>query len=230
MRRIITTVIVAALTTVCFQATAATPAPKATTHKPSLLPTVSKPKVKSSTPAKRTTTSTHSSSVKRYVRHVYKRRYVAPIPSPAPSWPPANFYSEQGVYINYKVSTSALVGALSAASSTSDLYKDSQLCSTQVCGVVQLGSETGCDWWEVDSTLYGLVDTTTSNTLIRGTLKTFAPGTAARQIITNYLVSPLPITPGDRVVPSKALCWSKSSGTKPPAQVPDNNYVAYPSK
>jgi hypothetical protein len=212
-------------------ATTAKPSAKPTTKAPAksgLLPTVSKPVVKKiTTTAKKSTTPT---AKKRYVRRVYKRRYVKPIPLPPAIWPPANFYGQQGVYINYKVSASALANAISLVTTDSALYKDSQTCKEQSCGVVQLGSETGCDWWEIDSTLYGLVDTSTTNTIIRGTLQTFAPNTSAKQVITDFLVSPVPLTTGDRVVPTRALCWSKSSGARVPAQIPDNVYVAYPSK
>ena len=187
------------------------------TAKSGLLPTVAKPAAK-------------AAAKKRYVRRVYKRKYVKPIPLPPAIWPPVNFYGQQGVYINYKVSASALANAISLVNTDSALYKDSQSCTEQSCGVVQFGSETGCDWWEIDSTLYGLVDSSTTNTIIRGTLQTFAPGTAAKQVITDYLVSPVPLTTGDRVVPTRALCWSKSSGAKVPDQIPDNIYVAYPNK
>jgi hypothetical protein len=221
-------------------ATTAKPSAKPTTKstaKSGLLPTVTKPVVKktaSGTPTKKSTATAKKLSIttakKRYVRRVYKRKYVKPIPLPPAIWPPANFYGQQGVYINYKVSASALANAISLVNTDSALYKDSQSCTEQSCGVVQLGSETGCDWWEIDSTLYGLVDSSTTNTIIRGTLQTFAPGTAAKQVITDYLVSPVPLTTGDRVVPTRALCWSKSSGAKVPDQIPDNIYVAYPSK
>ena len=218
-------------------AIAATPKPTAKPSvKHSLLPSVSKPVVKKSTAAtstKKTSTSAKASSTttkKRYVRRVYKRKYIKPIPPPPQVWPPTNFFGQQGVYINFKVSASALATAISQVTSDSTLYKDSQLCNVQSCGVVQLGSETGCDWWEIDSTLYGVVDSSTTQTMIRGTLQTFAPGTAAKKVITNYLVSPVPLSAGDRVVPTKALCWSKSSGASQPSKIPDNVYVAYPSK
>jgi len=226
MRKALCAVLTALLLTHGGIAVAATAKPSAkpttkSTAKSGLLPTVAKPATK---PAAKPTTK------KRYVRRVYKRKYVKPIPLPPAIWPPVNFYGQQGVYINYKVSASALANAISLVTTDSALYKDSQTCKEQSCGVVQLGSETGCDWWEIDSTLYGLVDTSTTNTIIRGTLQTFAPSTAAKQVITNFLVSPVSLTTGDRVVPTRALCWSKSSGAKVPAQIPDNVYVAYPSK
>jgi len=205
-------------------ATTAKPSAKPTTKstaKSGVLPTVAKPAAKS---------TAKSTAKKRYVRRVYKRKYVKPIPLPPAVWPPVNFIGQQGVYINYKVSASSLANAISLVTSDSNLYKDSQICKEQSCGVVQLGSETGCDWWEIDSTLYGLVDSSTTDTLIRGTLQTIAPSTSAKKVITNYLVSPVPLTTGDRVVPTRALCWSKSSGAQIPAKVPDNIYVAYPSK
>jgi hypothetical protein len=222
----------------------AKPVAKPTSHatkKPGLLPTVvkpvAKPVAKSTTKStaktvskKPTTVSKSTPAKKHYVRRVYKRKYVKPIPLPPAIWPPVNFIGQQGVYINYKVSASALANAISLVSTDSALYKDSQVCKEQSCGVVQLGSETGCDWWEIDSTLYGLVDSSTANTMIRGTLQTFAPSTAAKKVTTNYLVSPVPLTSGDRVVPTRALCWSKSSGAQMPAKIPDNIYVAYPSK
>ena len=226
MRKALCAVLTALLLTHGGIAVAATAKPSAkpttkSTAKSGLLPTVAKPATK---PAAKPTTK------KRYVRRVYKRKYVKPIPLPPAIWPPVNFYGQQGVYINYKVSASALANAISLVTTDSALYKYSQTCKDQSCGVVQLGSETGCDWWEIDSTLYGLVDTSTTNTIIRGTLQTFAPSTAAKQVITNFLVSPVSLTTGDRVVPTRALCWSKSSGAKVPDQIPDNIYVAYPNK
>jgi len=233
MRKALCAVLTALLLTHGGIAVAATAKPSAkpttkSTAKSGLLPTVAKPVVKKT--ATSATKSTTSTPKKRYVRRVYKRKYVKPIPLPPAIWPPVNFYGQQGVYINYKVSASALANAISLVTTDSTLYKDSQTCKEQSCGVVQLGSATGCDWWEIDSTLYGLVDTSTTNTIIRGTLQTFAPSTAAKQVITNFLVSPVSLTTGDRVVPTRALCWSKSSGAKVPDQIPDNIYVAYPNK
>lgn len=153
--------------------------------------------------------------VKKTVRRVYKRRRVAPIPSPSPKWPPLNFHYESGIYLKVALTGKELTGVLAAAGKSSQLYLDSQKCAAQVCGVIQVASADAC-YWEVDSILYGPNNTTLGN------LQTFTPKSYAKKVTTVFLISPQAIEDGYRVAPVTAKCWT----TTPLNPIPSNTYTS----
>jgi hypothetical protein len=104
-------------------------------------------------------------------------------PSPSPKWPPAGFSFDSGVYARVPTSKQ-LVSAISAKRVLASQVKS---CTKLVCGAVQVASEPGCQWWEVNSKVYS------KEKVLLGKLRTLAGTTPPFDIMTILLVSPEPI-------------------------------------
>lgn len=210
-----------------------TPAPTAKTTKK-----VATPTKKSTSTVKKSTTSTKKPSVtttkkpstvtkatkkpvKRTVPKPRKRKRVTPIPSPSPKWPPINFYSDGGgIFLKVALTAKELTGELAAAGKGSSLYKDSQICSEKVCGVIQVASADSC-YWEIDSVVYGPSPDDPTKNVVRGNLKTLADRSPAKRVTTVFLISPEPIGDNYHVNPVTAKCWTQL----PTDPVPSNIFT-----
>ena len=196
----------------------------AATKKPSPTPTVKatvKASVKASTSptkkstvkpsAKRTSTSTSTSSAKPTVKPKPKpkpkpRKKITVSPSPKPKWPPVGFEYEAGIYA--KVPTSKeLVGVISAKG---NLASQVAACSKFICGAVQVASEPGCLWWEVNSKVYS------QNKEPIGSLQTISGQSVAREVKTILLISPEPLESLEYVSSIEVVCHqeAKPEGTQ----------------
>lgn len=132
--------------------------------------------------------------------------------SPSPKWPPAGFKFQDGVYA--KVPTSKqLVSIISAKRS---LATQIEACSDFVCGAVQVVSDPGCLWWEVNSNVYS------QEKVLLGKLKTTAGTTAPQEIKTILLISPEPIETLEFIADIEVICHQepKPSGTKKTTYTP----------
>ena len=170
----------------------ATPA-SAATKKPTPAPTVkatAKATAKASTKAsasstsstKATSTSTTKASATPKKKVVVKRKprpKVRVTPSPNPKWPPAGF-SQSGEVYAHVPTRDELLGLISAKTSLANAVK---ACTDVVCGAVQVGAETGCTWWEVNSKVLG------RDSALLGTLTTLSGASAAQEIKTILLIS-----------------------------------------
>jgi hypothetical protein len=116
--------------------------------------------------------------------------------SPSPKWPPAGFAFESGVYARVPTSKQ-LVSAISAKRSLATQVKK---CKEFVCGAVQVASEPGCQWWEVDSNVYS------KEKLILGKLKTIVGTSSPFEIKTILLVSPEPIETLEFITDIEVVC------------------------
>ena len=158
-----------------------TPTVKATTKatvKPTVKPTTkstAKPTATTKTTAKPTSTSTSTTTAKPTVKPKPKpkpRKKIKVSPSPKPKWPPVGFEYETGIYA--KVPTSKeLVGVISAKG---NLASQVAACSKFICGAVQVASEQGCLWWEVNSKVYA------QNKDLIGNLRTITGQSLAREV------------------------------------------------
>jgi hypothetical protein len=83
---------------------------------------------------------------------VVAKKTAKPIPSPAAKWPPEGFRGKEGVYAKVP-SSKEVIGLLSAKKSLQPLVKT---CEEFACGAVFVASETGCNWWEVNSSVFSL--------------------------------------------------------------------------
>jgi len=184
------------------QAATTKPSPKPTvksTVKASVKPTTkatvkptSKATAKPTTKATAKPTATASAITKPTIMPTVKpkpkpkpkpRKKIRLTPSPKPKWPPVGFEYESGIYA--KVPTSKeLVSVISAKTNLASQVK---ACEEFVCGAVQVASEAGCVWWEVNS---GVLS---KEGVVLGSLRTIATGSEVREIKTILLISPEPI-------------------------------------
>ncbi len=190
------------------------------TAKPSAKPTTkvtAKPTTKSTakpTP-KPTASSTSTSTVKPTAKASVKpkpkpkpkpRKKVKVTPSPKPKWPPVGFEYEAGIYA--KIPTSKeLVGVISAKG---NLASQVAACRTYICGAVQVASEQGCVWWEVNSKVYA------QNRDLIGNLRTISGASVARELKTILLISPEPLASLEYVSSIEVVCHqeAKPEGTQ----------------
>ncbi|MEY3650429.1 MAG: hypothetical protein RL370_1132 [Actinomycetota bacterium] len=108
------------------------------------------------------------------------KKPVRKTPSPKPTWPPANFAFESGVYAKVP-SSKELIGILSARTT---LASQVEACTKFVCGAVLVASEAGCRWWEVNSKVYA------QNRSVIGSLQTISGASKPKEIKTIILISP----------------------------------------
>ena len=174
------------------QAATTKPSPKPTvksTVKASVKPTTkatAKPPAKPSAKATAKPTATASAITKPTIKPTVKpkpRKKIRLTPSPKPKWPPVGFEYESGIYA--KVPTSKeLVSVISAKTNLASQVK---ACEEFVCGAVQVASEAGCVWWEVNS------EVLSKEGVVLGSLRTIATGSEVKEIKTILLISPEPI-------------------------------------
>lgn len=117
-------------------------------------------------------------------------------PSPSPKWPPAGFSFDSGVYARVP-SSKQLVSAISAKRVLASQVKK---CTKLVCGAVQVASEPGCQWWEVNSQVYS------KEKVLLGKLRTIAGTTSPFEIKTILLVSPEPIETLEFITDIEVAC------------------------
>ena len=174
------------------------------TAKSSAKPTT-KPTAKSSTKPSATSSSTSKPTVKPKPKPK-PRKKIKVSPSPKPKWPPVGFEYESGIYA--KIPTSKeLVGVISAKG---NLASQVAACSKFICGAVQVASEPGCLWWEVNSKVYG------QNRELIGSLQTISGQSLAREVKTILLISPEPLESLEYVSSIEVVCHqeAKPEGTQ----------------
>ena len=179
-----------------------------TTAKASAKPTA---KTTAKPTASSTSTSTTAPTAKASVKPKPKpkpkpRKKVRVSPSPKPKWPPVGFEYESGIYA--KIPTSKeLVGVISAKG---NLASQVAACRTFICGAVQVASEQGCVWWEVNSKVYA------QNRDLIGNLRTIAGASVAREVKTILLISPEPLASLEYVSSIEVVCHqeAKPEGTE----------------
>ena len=176
-----------------------------TTGKPTAKPTAkvsTKPSASSSSTASATSTSKPTVKPKPKPK---PRKKITVSPSPKPKWPPVGFEYEAGIYA--KIPTSKeLVGVISAKG---NLASQVAACSKFICGAVQVASEPGCLWWEVNSKVYG------QNKELIGSLQTISGQSLAREVKTILLISPEPLESLEYVSSIEVVCHqeAKPEGT-----------------
>ena len=177
-----------------------------TTGNPTAKPTA---KVSTKPSASSSSTSSATSTSKPTVKPKPKpkpRKKIKVSPSPKPKWPPVGFEYESGIYA--KIPTSKeLVGVISAKG---NLASQVAACSKFICGAVQVASEPGCLWWEVNSKVYG------QNKELIGSLQTISGQSLAREVKTILLISPEPLESLEYVSSIEVVCHqeAKPEGTQ----------------
>jgi len=142
------------------------------------------------------------------------KKKAVPIPSPKAVWPPPGYKVNDGVYAKVP-SPKELVGLLSAKRSLQKFVKD---CQTYSCGAVLVAAETGCEWWEVNSSVRRLDSGANTRTKI-GSLLTYAKGTDDRELATIFLVSTEPIDESISVGGIRVICHREKDAKPRPGNV-----------
>ena len=177
----------------------AKPTAKATA-KPTVKPTAkatAKPTAKPTVSASPTATTTAKATVKPKPKPKPKPKKTArKPPSPKPTWPPAGFAIESGVYAKVP-SSKELIGILSARNV---LASQVEACTQFVCGAVLVASEPGCRWWEVNSRVYG------QDKSVIGSLQTISGASKPKQIKTILLISPEPLESLEYITGIEVVC------------------------
>jgi hypothetical protein len=117
-------------------------------------------------------------------------------PSPSPKWPPAGFTFDTGVYARVP-SSKQLVSLISAKRVLASQVKS---CRKFVCSAVQVAAEPGCQWWEVNSSVYS------KDRVLLGKLRSIAGTTLPFEIKTILLVSPEPIETLEFITDIEVVC------------------------
>ena len=176
---------------------------KTTTKPTSSAKTTSKATAKPTAKPAATASSTSTSTAKPTVKPKPKpkpRKKIKVSPSPKPQWPPADFEYEAGIYA--KVPTSKeLVGVISAKG---NLASQVAACAKFICGAVQVATEPGCLWWEVNSKVYA------QNKELIGNLRTISGQSLAREVKTILLISPEPLESLEYVSGIEVVCHQEA--------------------
>lgn len=132
---------------------------------------------------------------------VTAKKTAKPIPSPSPKWPPKGFKGNEGVYAKVP-SSKELIGLLSAKRTLQSVVKN---CEEFACGAVIAAADTGCVWWEVNSTVFKLRTEDSTRQKV-GSLVTVASGSQKREQKTIFLVSTEQVVPGVSISGIKVTC------------------------
>ena len=176
-------------------ATAASPSPKPTAH--STAKSSAKSTAKAAPKSTASTKTTKSATTKHtVVHHYYPRKKVIVSPSPKPVWPPKGYAANNGVYA-FIPSGTELVSLLS---SQSTLNSQVSQCKSMACGAVYVGSDSDCQYWEINSKVYGPNPADVTSMIEYGTLRTLAPATKAQTILPIILLSGEPLFPHESLI------------------------------
>jgi len=194
LKKLIALFLISAMTLSATSAVAATstPKPKATTKstvKASAKPTV-KPTVKPTSKVSAKATKKTVPKKKIIKRKKKKLPPLQPVLCYGKVWPPTGFTQNGEVFA--KIPTAAQLECESSDNYTAAkvfLRADLKKCDEFACGSVTVASETGCTWWEVNST-FEQIDLTSGKILkTLGTLRTVSQGTRTKDFQSVMLVS-----------------------------------------
>jgi hypothetical protein len=182
------------------QANAATP-------KPSPKPSASKAKVEKKPAVK-----------KKVVRK--KKNFPAKKPL---KWPPPGFVKKDSLYAKTATPKELLIAGTENKFIQSDLIK---YCDELACLGIFVGSETGCDWWEITSNVLGIDPADPTQRIIYGSLTTLVAGSKAKTVKPILLVSQEPIADGLGITNYTANCRKGA----PTGKIPSNTYTKSPTR
>jgi hypothetical protein len=191
-------------------ATAATP-------KPSPKPTATKAKVEKKPATKKPVVKKPATK-----KPVARKKKNFPTKKPL-KWPPPGFEKKGSLYAKTATPKELLIAGTEYKYIQKDLIK---YCDEFACLGIFVGSETGCDWWEISSNVLGIDPADPTQRIIYGSLTTLAPRTKGKTIKPILLVSEEPIADGLGISNYTANC---RSGT-PTGTIPSNTYTKSPTR
>jgi hypothetical protein len=146
-----------------------------------------------------------------------KRKKKLP-PKPKQKWPPPGFEKKGELYAKTASPKELLIAATENKYIQRKLIKN---CHKTACLGIFLGSETGCDWWEITSNVLGIDPNNSEERVIYGSLTTLVAGSKAKAIKTILLISDEPIAEGLGIGAYTANCRTGSTAEK----IPSNTYT-----
>jgi len=184
----------------------------AATPKPSPKPTATKAKVVKKPAVKKPVVK----------KPVARKKKNFPAKKPL-KWPPPGFEKKGALYA--KTATPKELGI----AGTENKYIQQNLiefCDKFACLGIFVGSETGCDWWEITSNVLGVDPADPTKRIIYGSLTTLVAGSKAKTIKAILLISEEPIADGLGVGGYTANCRTGS----PTGKTPSNTYTKSPAR
>jgi len=184
----------------------------AATTKPTPKPTTTKSKVVAKPATKKPV-------VKKPVakKPAVKKKKKLPAKKPL-KWPPPGFTKQGALYA--KTATPKELGI----AGTENKYIQKNLidfCDKVACLGIFVGSEKGCDWWEITSNVLGIDPADSNQRIIYGSLTTLVAGSKAKTIKAILLISDEPIADGLGIGNYTANCRSGPQVGK----IPSNTYT-----
>ena len=155
-------------------------------------------------------------------KKVVKRKKKLPDKKPI-KWPPGGFEKKGELYAKTATPKELLIAGTENKFIQSNLIKN---CDKTACLGIFVGSETGCDWWEVTSNVLGIDPNNPTERIILGSLTTLVAGSKARTIKAILLVSNEPIAEGLGIGAYTANCRMGA----PTGKVPSNVYTVSPNR
>ena len=155
-------------------------------------------------------------------KKVIKKKKKLPAKKPI-KWPPPGFTKQGALYA--KTATPKELGI----AGTENKYIQKNLieyCHEVACLGIFVGSETGCDWWEVTSNVLGVDPADPTKRIIYGSLTTLVAGSKARIVKPILLVSDEPIADGLGIDIYTANCRTGTTVEK----IPSNTYTKSPDR
>jgi hypothetical protein len=138
-------------------------------------------------------------------------------------WPPPGFTKKGSLYAKTATPKELLIAG------TENKYIQANLieyCNDFACLGIFVGSETGCDWWEISSNVLGIDPADPTKRIIYGSLTTLVSGSKAKVVKPILLVSDEPIAEGLGISTYTANC---RIGT-PVGKIPSNTYTKSPNR
>ena len=189
----------------------------AATPKPSPKPTSTKAKVVKKSVVKKPVVKKPATKKK-----VVRKKKNFPTKKPL-KWPPPGFEKKGALYAKTATPKELLIAG------TENKYIQQNLieyCEKFACLGIFVGSETGCDWWEITSNVLGIDLADPTKRIIYGSLTTLMAGSKAKTVKAILLVSEEPIADGLGVGGYTANC---RIGT-PTGKIPSNTYTKSPAR
>lgn len=179
----------------------------AATTKPTSKPSTSKAKIVKAAATKKPVVK----------KKVVKRKKKLPEKKPL-KWPPGGFEKKGELYAKTATPKELLIAGTENKFIQSNLIAK---CHLTACLGIFVGSETGCDWWEINSNVLGVDPNNPTERIILGSLITSVSGSKAKTIKAILLISDEPIADGLGIGAYTANC---RMGT-PTGKIPSNIYT-----
>lgn len=155
-------------------------------------------------------------------KKVVKRKKKLPEKKPL-KWPPGGFEKKGELYAKTATPKELLIAGTENKFIQSNLIAK---CHLTACLGIFVGSETGCDWWEINSNVLGIDPNNPTERIILGSLITSVSGSKAKTIKAILLISNEPIADGLGIGAYTANC---RMGT-PTGKIPSNIYTVSPNR